>query len=163
MSKHYRNLEKNIDKKSVRCLNENTHFPVQNLFLEHGELQSLDDEQLIIHIPFTEMVSLWSINIVSTPANYASPKIIHLYKNKPNMTFLDVDSHIPTQTIELQEEELLEERHCLLKFTSFQKISHLTIFIEDNEGCEITSVNKLSIFGKTLKGMNMKDLKKCGG
>ena len=111
MSKHYKNLGKYIDIKSIRCLNENTYFPIKNLFIEHGELQSLDDEQLIIHIPFIEMVSIWSINLVSIPTDYARPTIIHLYKNKPNITFLDVDSHIPTQTIELHHEELLEERH----------------------------------------------------
>ena len=163
MSKHYKNLETTINKNSVRCLNENSHFPVQNIFLEKGQLQSLDDEQLIIHLPFKEIVSLWSISITSPPEDYGSPTLIHLYKNKPNMNFQDVESYIPVQTIELLNEELLEERHCLLKFTSFQKINHLTIFVEDNKGCEITSINNISIFGKTLKGMNMKDLKKCGG
>ena len=163
MSKYYRNLNPIINKNQLRCLNEDSHYPVQNIFQKEGHLQSLDDEQLLIHIPFNETVTLWSINIISNPIEYSRPVLINLFINKPNMTFQDVESYIPVQEIELLPEELEPERKCLLKFTSFQRVNHLTIFVEDNDGSEVTIIENIIIYGKPLKGMNMKDLKKCGG
>jgi hypothetical protein len=160
----YSDITDQVDTAKVRCLNEDTNFPVANIFAADDSflLKSDSDEQLLIHLPMKQTVKLWSMNMVA-PAGEERPVSIKLYVNKPNMNFQDVDDAKPTQSLELAEEDLCMERHNLLKFTSFQRVDHLTVFIEDNDGGDVSALSKISFTGEPTELMNIAEWKATKG
>jgi hypothetical protein len=47
-----------------------------------------------------------------------------------------------------------------LKFVKYQRVKSLTLFIEDNQGGEITALGMMEIFGSSVFGTKMADFKK---
>jgi len=41
-------------------------------------------------------------------------------------------------------------------------VSNLTIFVEENAGADITVIGGLKVFGMSIQGTNMNDIKKSG-
>jgi len=65
-------------------------------------VSSIDDEQLLFHWKFNELINLEGISISTPkPDGDRAPKTIKLYVNQPTMTFDDVDSLPPAQIIEV--------------------------------------------------------------
>jgi len=81
--------------------------------------------------------------------------------NRENMGFEDCDEVDPTQTLELTAEDLKETAEPIqLKYVRFQRVKCLTIFIEDNQGGEVTALGGLKLFGRSVATTNMSDFKK---
>lgn len=88
----------------------------------------------------------------------SNPSKIHLFVNRESLGFEDCDQIDPTQTLHLTTEDM--KKPVMLKFVKFQRVTSLTIFIEDNQGGEVSALGGLKIYGRTVAGTNMADFKK---
>ncbi|CAH0486372.1 unnamed protein product [Peronospora farinosa] len=157
----YGDLKEVISTKDCYCLNEDPNKPFRNLFIsdETLQLKSDADEQLMLYIEFQDTVKLFSLNIVA-PLGEEAPRVIKLFVNRPNLGFTDAGDVEPTQTIELQEEDLLPENDVELRFVKFQRVKNVTVFVDENNGADETVISSLQFFGEPLAGTNMNDFKK---
>ncbi|KAF2287867.1 hypothetical protein GH714_003033 [Hevea brasiliensis] len=153
-----------VDWSGVECLNQNSSHSLPNA-LKQGyreddglNLESDADEQLLINIPFTQVVKLYSV-VVKGPEE-EGPKTVKLFSNKEHMGFSNVNEFPPSDTAILSPDNL-KEKPVVLKYVKFQNVRSLTIFIEDNQsGSDITKVQKIALFGTTVETTDMKGLKK---
>lgn len=159
-------LKDYIKIREAACLNNDSKTSIDSILSGSGELKSNDetDHQLILTIPFKEKVNLRKLIFKAEPKEDSSdsgPKDIKLWINQ-NMDFDDAESMKPVQTIELTTSHL-EGGAIDLKYTKFQNVSSLIIYIDTNQSdSDVTLLNSLSIIGKPRAGMNMNELKKTG-
>ncbi|GAB4855402.1 hypothetical protein Ancab_024025 [Ancistrocladus abbreviatus] len=168
-----------VDWSGVECLNQSSSHSLSNA-LKQGYreddgliLESDADEQLLMYIPFTQVIKLYSIAIKGPEEE--GPKTVKLYSNREHMGFSDVNDFPPSDTAVLSPDNLqlcnhVEDYVCVLymqgqpivlKYVKFQNVRSLTIFIEDNQsGSDITKVQKLALYGTTVETTDMKGLKK---
>ncbi|CAJ2628553.1 PITH domain-containing protein At3g04780 [Trifolium pratense] len=153
-----------IDWTSVECLNQSTTHSLPNAIKqgyredEGLHLESDADEQLLLYIPFTQVIKLYSIAFKGPEDE--GPKTVKLFSNKEHMGFSNVNDYPPSDTVVLSPEHL-QGKPVLLKYVKFQNVRSLTIFIEDNQtGSEITKVQKIQLIGSTVETTDMKGLKK---
>ena len=160
-------LSGHISTSECYARNVSPRFPMTNLFIGDTRLgcKSDADEQIIIHVAFNTFVKVHSIkftefNLGSEPES--APTTVKLFVNRCNLGFEDVDDVDATQTIELTPEDLREGGEALLlKFVKFQRVSSITIFIEDNDGGEVSALGSLTIYGRPVATTNMAEFKKC--
>ncbi|KAL1806133.1 hypothetical protein DCAR_0831882 [Daucus carota subsp. sativus] len=153
-----------IDWTGVECLNQTSTQAYANA-LKKGyreddglNLESDADEQLLIYIPFTQVIKLHSIAIQGLDEE--GPKTVKLYTNREHMGFSNVNDYAPNDTIVLSSEDN-KGKPVALKYVKFQNVRSLTIFIEDNQSeCETTKVQKIVLYGTTVETTDMKGLKK---
>ncbi|KAH6794243.1 PITH domain protein [Perilla frutescens var. hirtella] len=153
-----------IDWSSVECLNQNSSHSLPNA-LKQGyreddglNLESDADEQLLIYIPFNQVVRLHSIVIKGPEED--GPKTVKLFANRQHMGFSNVDDFPPSDIAVLTEDNL-KGKPVIVKYVKFQNVRSLTIFIEDNQsGSEISKVQKIALYGTTVETTDMKGLKK---
>lgn len=84
---------------------------------------------------------------------------MHLFVNRENLGFEDADDVDPTQTLHLTTEDI-KKGPIPLKFVKFQRVKTLTLFIEDNQGGEITALGGIKLEGRPVSSTNMADFKK---
>ncbi|KAJ3669900.1 hypothetical protein LUZ60_010224 [Juncus effusus] len=153
-----------IDWTGVECLNQSGSNSIANA-LKQGyrdddglNLTSDSDEQLLIYIPFMQVIKLHSI-VVKGPEE-EGPRTVKLFSNKEHMGFSNVNDYPPSDTVVLSDEHL-KGKPAPLKYVKFQNVRSLTIFIEDNQGGgDVSIVQKIALIGSTVDTTNMKDLKK---
>ncbi|XP_050220653.1 PITH domain-containing protein At3g04780 [Mercurialis annua] len=153
-----------IDWSGVECLNQNTSHSLANA-LKQGyreddglNLESDADEQLLLYIPFNQVVKIHSIVIKGLEED--GPKTVKLFSNKEHMGFSNVNDYPPSDTVILSP-DTLQAKPVVLKYVKFQNVRSLTIFIEDNQsGSDVTKVQKIALFGTTVETTDMKGLKK---
>ncbi|EKU21349.1 hypothetical protein NSK_002318 [Nannochloropsis salina CCMP1776] len=150
-----------IAKPECFVLNADPKYPWENLFMGDDRLQlrSDTDEQLILHLVFSEAVKVHSLNLVA-PEMEAAPATVKLYLNKTSFSFDDAENIEPTQVLELTEEDYKAEKVTLLKFVKFQRVSSLTIFVENNNGADYTALSMLRLFGTPLQGTDVSKIQK---
>lgn len=70
----------------------------------------------------------------------------------------DVD---PTQTLVLDPAQDLKESAdpILLKYVKFQRVRNVTLFIEDNNGGDISALGGMKFYGRPVQTVNMDDFK----
>ncbi|XP_019186034.1 PREDICTED: PITH domain-containing protein At3g04780 [Ipomoea nil] len=153
-----------IDWSGVECLNQNSSHSISNA-LKQGyredeglNLESDADEQLLIYIPFNQVIKLHSI-VVKGPEE-EGPKTVKLFANREHMGFSNVNDFPPSDMAELSVDNL-KGKPVTLKYVKFQNVRSVTIFIEDNQsGTDITKVQKILLYGTTVETTDMKGLKK---
>ncbi|KAI0501198.1 hypothetical protein KFK09_016141 [Dendrobium nobile] len=153
-----------VDWRGVECLNQSSAHVIDNA-LKQGyrdddglHLESDADEQLLIYIPFTQVVKLHSV-VIKGPEE-EGPRTLKLFANKENMGFSNVNDYPPSDSLMLSQDDL-KEKPISLKYVKFQNVRSLTIFIEDNQGGnDISKVQKIALYGTTVDTTNMKELKK---
>ncbi|KAJ4822270.1 hypothetical protein Tsubulata_006375 [Turnera subulata] len=153
-----------IDWSGIECLNQNSSHSLINA-IKQGyreddglSLESDADEQLLIYIPFNQVVKLYSV-VVKGPEE-EGPKTVKLFSNREHMGFSNVNDYPPSDTAVLSPENL-QGKPVILKYVKFQNVRSLTIFIEDNQsGSDVTKVQKIALFGTTVETTDMKSLKK---
>lgn len=162
-------LRQYIDFTRVSCLNESVQGSGSSIFKLHEDrlsatpsLQSPEgDPELILHIPFTEAVTIQSITIrnASTSSETASARRIKLFVDRDDLDFETARELPPHQQLELLPPHHLADGtidYPVRPAGRFQNISSLTIFVVDNYdesgecGTEITHV------GLKGKGTNMR-------
>merc|ERR1719296_417016 len=138
-------LSDKLDKTACYARNENTSYPWGNLFIGDSRLgmQSDADEQLIIHLSFQEFVRVKSIKFTEWNRGAdpdMNPVTVHIYLNRVNLGFEDIEDIEPTQSITLTSSDLQEVSDAIdLYYVKFQRVKSLTLFIEDNAGGDVTT------------------------
>eukprot|EP00850_Spirogloea_muscicola_P017727 SM000155S01656 [mRNA] locus=s155:173564:182998:- [translate_table: standard] len=148
---------------SVECLNEKpdrTHVNALKQGYREDDgltLESDADEQLLLYLPFNQMVKLHSL-IVKGPASQG-PRKLKLYANRESMGFrlslsllLGSDTgDMPAQDeLDLTVQQIEEAMPIPLKYVKFQNVRSLTIFVESNQDdAECTSIQKIVLLGST--------------
>ncbi|XP_039141090.1 PITH domain-containing protein At3g04780 [Dioscorea cayenensis subsp. rotundata] len=153
-----------VDWSGVECLNQSSSHSLVNA-MKQGyrdddglHLESDSDEQLLIYVPFTQVIKLHSI-LINGPED-EGPRNLKLFANKENMGFSDVNEYPPSDSIVLSPENL-KGKPVIVKYVKFQSVRSLTIFVENNQGGnDISKVHKIILYGTTVDTTNMKDLKK---
>uniref|UniRef100_A0A7S0X9Y9 PITH domain-containing protein n=1 Tax=Mantoniella antarctica TaxID=81844 RepID=A0A7S0X9Y9_9CHLO len=159
-------LLEEMDLSSVECLNQATGKDWGNA-LKQGYREdaglfcaSDDDEQLIITIPFRQIVYLSSIAIQG-PADGTAPKVVKIFVNKPNLSF-DNCAKKATEQLTLTADQVTNGEQLELDFTQFQNVRVVSIFVDSNQGGgDVTNVSKIIINGAPVHTTNMSELKKC--
>eukprot|EP00238_Polyblepharides_amylifera_P002061 CAMPEP_0196586012 /NCGR_PEP_ID=MMETSP1081-20130531/52852_1 /TAXON_ID=36882 /ORGANISM="Pyramimonas amylifera, Strain CCMP720" /LENGTH=169 /DNA_ID=CAMNT_0041907745 /DNA_START=50 /DNA_END=559 /DNA_ORIENTATION=- len=167
-TKEQKDLLEHIDLQHVECLNEDSNKPFDNV-LKQGyredaglHLESDTDEQILLNIPFLQVVKLHSMVIQGLDPEKA-PKVVKMFSNRPSLGFSDAADEVAQQEFEFTEEEISSGKPIQLKFVKFQHVRNISIFVESNQGDEETTViNKIQLIGSTVETTNMKELKKVG-
>ncbi|KAJ3075320.1 hypothetical protein HDU98_008568 [Podochytrium sp. JEL0797] len=157
-----------IDMRQLECLNQSDTHTVASVFAK-GATQFLEsdvDEQLILVVPFNQVVKVHSLTI-RAPKDKA-PKIIKTYINRPTtLSFDEADSLEPLETIDLtplytQASETSVSATVPLRFVKYQSVQSITLFIADNlSGAETTVVEELVVLGTPVEvTKNLAELKK---
>ncbi|KAL5209902.1 hypothetical protein ABZP36_005525 [Zizania latifolia] len=154
-----------VDWSGVECLNQDSSHTVVNA-LKQGYrddeglyLASDSDEQLLIYIPFMQVVKLHSA-LFKGPEE-EGPKTIKLFSNKEHMGFSNVSDYPPSDSLNLSSNHLVENKLVQLKYVKFQNVRSLTIFVDNNQsGSDVSKIQKIALYGTTVDTTNMKDLKK---
>ena len=131
-------------------------------YREDGSLfcQSDDDEQLILTVPFRQIVNVTSVAIQG-PADGTAPKTVKIFVNKPNLSF-DNCGKKATATLALTQAQVASGEVIELDFTQFQNVRVVSFFVDDNQGGgEVTNVSKIVVNGTPVHTTNMSELKKC--
>jgi len=157
-----------IEWSGVECLNQNTSKTWENA-LKQGYrdneavwLESDCDEQILLHIPFTQMVKLHSLHIAG-PADGSAPKRVRIFVNRTSLGFSEAADEAATQDLELSEDDLSGTNPLALKFVKFQNVRSITVFLENNQDDEdTTKLSKLVLMGSTVETTNMKEFKAVG-
>ncbi|XP_026662859.2 PITH domain-containing protein At3g04780 isoform X2 [Phoenix dactylifera] len=142
-----------VDWSGVECLNQSTSHSLTNA-LKQGyrddvglHLESDADEQLLIYIPFTQVIKLHSV-VIKGPEE-EGPKTVKLFTNKEHMGFSNVSDFPSSDSIALSPDNL-KGKPVNLKYVKFQNVRSLTIFIEDNQGGnDVSKVQKIVLYGTT--------------
>lgn len=86
-------LSQHIDWSSVECLNAKPGTSIENV-LKQGYreddallLQSDTDEQLLVHVPFGQVVRLSGIIIKANGSPSHAPKVVKLFVDRPTIGF----------------------------------------------------------------------------
>jgi PITH domain len=159
-------LSSKIETKNCYARNVSPSFPFTNLFIGDSRLgcKSDADEQLLVHIAFKEFVKIKSIKFVEFNGGLdpeSNPSKVHLFVNRENMGFEDCDDVDPTQTLHLTSEDLKEGAEPIaLRYVLYQRVTSLTIFVEDNQGGEVTALGGIKLYGRPTDNVNMADFKK---
>ncbi|KAI5813383.1 galactose-binding domain-like protein [Pyronema omphalodes] len=110
-------------------------------------LESDDDEQLLIYVPFTGDVRLHSILVRADPSP-AAPRTLKLFINRDDLDFSAVADTPAIQTLELPMQPPGEEVMELpIRRALFNNIHSITIFVEDNHSDGDEDVTRLSYLG----------------
>ncbi|KAL9092308.1 MAG: hypothetical protein Q9165_004482 [Trypethelium subeluteriae] len=115
------------------------------------ELASSADEQLLIHVPFTGQVRLYSINIRTSPTSSA-PKTLKVFLNREDLDFDSASELAATQEFALSQTS--EVQSIPVKRALFNTTQKLTLFFPDNFGDGEEEVTRISYLG--FKGEYMK-------
>ncbi|KAI3445272.1 hypothetical protein Pfo_001937 [Paulownia fortunei] len=153
-----------VDWSGVECLNQSSTHSLPNA-LKQGyredeglNLESDADEQLLIYVPFNQVIKLHSI-VIKGPEE-EGPKTVKLFANRQHMGFSNVNDFPPSDTAVLSADNL-KGKPIIVKYVKFQNVRSLTIFIEDNQsGSDITKVQKIALCGTTVETTDIKGLKK---
>jgi len=161
--------EKNLlDKSECYARNEHPNFPWTNLMIGDPRIgcKSDADEQLIIHLEFSDFVKVHSIKLTEFNNGIepeCNPTLVKLFVNRNNLGFEDIDDVDPTTILELSTEDLKESADpMLVQYVLYQRVKSVTMYIEDNNGGEFSALGALKVFGKPVATTNMKDFKKQG-
>ncbi|KAJ2358931.1 hypothetical protein GGF43_000487 [Coemansia sp. RSA 2618] len=156
-------LTRLVLKTQSECLNQDDDHPMDNVFTEGDSVLKSDvDEQLIIHVAFSQAVRLHSI-MLKAPADNA-PRSIKLFANRTDVGFDDAESAEATQEIEMSADMYEKGGVVNLRYVRFQNINSLTIFVADNLGDDdVTAINQLAFIGTAIGGANMSDIKQDDG
>ncbi|PVU98612.1 hypothetical protein BB559_001419 [Furculomyces boomerangus] len=147
-------LNQFIIKKELECLNYSTETACENILMSNNTAIHSDvDEQILIHISFSQPVKLFAIKITPSKGHLEkAPKVVKLFTNRPYMGFEDTDSIEPTDTIEYTSEIYKGDGIIKARYVRFQNVSKLSIFIQDNlEDDTETVLNKVTLIGTPLQ------------
>eukprot|EP00898_Chlorokybus_atmophyticus_P007447 jgi/Chlat1/7703/Chrsp66S07187 len=165
-----------IEWQSVECLNEHPSHTWQNV-LKQGyreddglRLASDADEQLLLYVPFNQMIRLHSIAFKAATAasseeetnnDRSGPRVVKLFINTHSIGFSEAGSDPATQTLELSPSQVETGEPLQLYYVKFQSVRSLTIFIESNQkGTDVTELSKIQLFGNTVETTDMSKFKK---
>ncbi|GAA5921550.1 hypothetical protein JCM3775_003100 [Rhodotorula graminis] len=158
----FTSLNSQVDQSQVHCLNESAEHTLKGLLRGGGDkwLESDADEQLLLQIPLQQAIKLRALRFTTLPSHLAhAPKTVRLFVNAPSTDF-DTSAE-PAQEVVLDEEQAKGNKSVELRFVRFQSVTHLSVFVVDNQGGEdVSRIDKLELVGLEVAGTRMSDLQK---
>lgn len=164
-------LTKYVDLPRVSCLNEEVPGSGRAVIKLHEDRLSdkpslkspEEDPELLLHIPFTESVTMQSFTIrnASDATETASPRLVKLFTNREDLDFETARELPPQQAVELLPPDHFVEGtidYPCRPAGRFQNISSLTIFVESNYDDSGESGTEITYVGLKGKGTKMKRL-----
>lgn len=146
-------LYQKIDKDNLECLNESVEGAGKTVFKPWENRLQFDqfvesnenDEELLFNIPFTGNVKLKGFVVIGGEGDF-HPSRVRLFKNRPHMTFDDVEVEAD-QEFEMHSDEngTLEYPTRIVKFSS---VSHLTMHFPSNFGESTTKIYYIGLKGE---------------
>jgi len=165
-------LSDQIDARRAECLNVSKEHSLRDMILNSNSLverantdnyvESADDEQLILFLPFKQKHHLRSIRFYA-PNSESCPRTIRLFVNRPHMDFDSVESLKADQEIVLSGEEATRNpvKPIALKGTHFRNVNSLTVFVRDNHGADTTMIYKMKLVGTLAEDTSRQKLQKA--
>eukprot|EP00540_Astrosyne_radiata_P011369 CAMPEP_0116852086 /NCGR_PEP_ID=MMETSP0418-20121206/17097_1 /TAXON_ID=1158023 /ORGANISM="Astrosyne radiata, Strain 13vi08-1A" /LENGTH=213 /DNA_ID=CAMNT_0004484209 /DNA_START=104 /DNA_END=745 /DNA_ORIENTATION=+ len=160
-------LRPQMDLPRVTCLNEEVENAGRAVLKIHEDrltttpsLTSPEgDPELLLHIPFTESVSIQSISVRSiTTEETSPPKTIKLFTNREDLDF-DMVRELPSHmTLELLPPHHFAEGsidYPCRPAGRFQNVSSVTIFVQDNYDEDGELPTEITFVGLKGKGTKM--------
>ena len=153
-------LLRQIDLDHITCLNESTAGSGKNPFKPFDDrttdepyLESDADEQLLLHIPFTEAVTLKSVCFVGHTDGQA-PRNVKMWANREahDIDFETAEEAKADQEITQLHEDYEGTCFYFCKRNKFNTVSSVTFFISDNYGADTTRINFIGFKGGDGKG-----------
>ena len=166
MEANHQNLLELLDLPRVECLNAHPGFPIENALTQPNDevfyirSDEASDPQLLITFPFRQPIKLHHLGFRAN-LDSSAPLLIKLYQNLPALSFSDLDSLAPIQEIRVTDTDLVSGK-LALRFVKFQRVTSLSIFVQENRGGDFTRINGIEFFGQAVQDMNMKEFKKTG-
>ncbi|XP_029156839.1 PITH domain-containing protein CG6153 [Nylanderia fulva] len=144
-------LYEKIDKDRVECLNENEEGSGVKVFKTWEErldrtkfVESDVDAELLFNIPFTGDVKLKGLIIIAQEE--FSPKTVKLFKNRPHMTFEDVNIS-PEQEFELIT-DLYGVHEYPVRTVKFSSVQHLSLYFVGDSNMEHIEISYIGLRGE---------------
>ena len=162
----FENLISSIDQSNIECLNICPGTPITNALVQMNDdvffVKSDEsvDHQLLINIPFNELVKVHHL-VIRTNKDDSAPELIKLFINHASLDFGQAESEAPTQVINLTD-QMIDNGVIDLRFTKFQNVHKLSLFFEDNRGGAFTRVNGIEIHGTPMQGTDVSKIQKEG-
>ncbi|KAF3346099.1 hypothetical protein VdG2_05358 [Verticillium dahliae VDG2] len=136
-------------------------------------VESGEDDQLLLFMPFQAMLKLHTLHITSLPPSDDDdedapmrPRTIHLYTNKPhNLDFAEADDTPPTQVIELSEKDWNASgtANVSLRYVKFQNITSLVLYVVNGDGDgDKVRLDRVRLVGDSGEKREMGKLEKIG-
>ncbi|KAJ2889698.1 hypothetical protein IWW38_004555, partial [Coemansia aciculifera] len=134
-------LTRLVLKKQSECLNQSDDYPLENVFTEGSAVLESDvDEQLVLHIAFSQPIKLHSL-MIKAPADKA-PKTIKIFANRMDIGFDDAETSEATQELELKSDTYKNGGVVNLRYVRFQSVNSLSIYVADNlGGDDVTAIS----------------------
>ncbi|KAF9455378.1 galactose-binding domain-like protein [Collybia nuda] len=159
------NLYSVIDKDNVHGLNlavpENAKEVIKPWDLRDDNTKFVEsgvDDQLILHIPFTQIVRLKSV-LLKLGRGEVTPRHLRIYANHPNIVdFADAETTKPQLNISLLEGETGVVEYPL-RVAAFTSVTSLSLFFSESVGGEISQIYYIGFKGdmrSTQKEANSK-------
>jgi pectate lyase len=99
-----------------------------------------------------------SVTIQSNADNTETfPKEIKIYINLSNPSFTNIEDEKTVESIKLT---IDSGSRVALKSLKFHRVNSLTFFIDGNYGDTVTTLSELSIYGYTLDGLDVANIRK---
>lgn len=146
------------------CLNESDEHTMKDCLTPgDGYLASDCDEQLILHLTFSQPIKLHSIKMAAPDDK--GPKTLKVFQNQPHtLNFDDAESRTATQDFVLKPEDFKDDGLIQLKYVKFQNVQNVTLFIKDNQsGDDETVIKSLQLVGTPVNATNMAEFKRVAG
>ena len=165
-------LRPQIDFDGVKCLNEDFPGMGRGILKLHEERLSAepylrsqeDDPELLLHIPFTEAVTITKISIHSSPPSNIDdeckpPRTVKLFSNRDDIDFdmaRELTPHCQVDT--LPPEHFTEGTldYPLRPAGRFRNIDSLTLFFSDNYGSDDEVSTVITYIGLKGRGSGIK-------
>ena len=152
-----------IDTEGIRCMNESEAGSARRCIKPYASKRDAapfmesndDDPELILHIPFTEVVKIKSFALVGV--GDASPSHVKLFVNRNDVDFSSAADMPAAQDVELLED--IEAQYAAdypLKQHKFSGVESITIFVADSFGGDLSRISFLGFKG-TGTGINYRD------
>ncbi|CAG9798770.1 unnamed protein product [Chironomus riparius] len=143
-------LYEKIDFNNLEVLNSDD--PGRNVFKPFEQrldfdkyVQSDADQEILFSIPFTGNIKLKALRIIG-PDDFSHPKKVKLFKNRPKMTFDDVN--IKADEEFALERDLTGSIEYSTKVVTFNSVHHLTLYFPENFGEEQTRIYYIGLRGE---------------
>lgn len=162
-----------LETPQVHCLNESSAHTLKSIVANRSRntsdsvyLESDADEQLLLNLPFRQVVRIRSLVLHTRAPNHAKgPKSIKIAINNPSMGFDDIENAVEpdvVQVFDVPEDSVKDGKHLHLRFVKLQRVNSLHIFVSSNHGGEDeTRIDAIDIFGQPVATTQMGGLKKA--
>jgi len=155
----YEDLTQFIDQKSIEGLNFEKDFPPENALIQKDDsvIQSESDPQLLIKFSFDQHVKIHHFVIKGGKDAATNPKTLKLFVNQHGIDFSAAENDEPTQSFELRDKDF--GQNIDLRFVKFQYVKDLAIFVEDNNGGDVSQISQITFYGLSIHAFKTSDIK----